>query len=70
MQIFLQYSFIKYYRVFFQIKDDEFQIDDMKSAILPFIKDEEAKEELGDKLDTCKNESKLIVFINTILIIP
>lgn len=56
--------------MFFQIKDDEFQIDDMKSAILPFIKDEEAKEELGDKLDTCKNESKLIVFINTILIIP
>ncbi|XP_047361391.1 general odorant-binding protein 2-like [Vespa velutina] len=38
------------------IKDNEFQIDDLKSAILPFIKNEESKQELKEKLDFCKNE--------------
>ncbi|XP_043677208.1 general odorant-binding protein 2-like [Vespula pensylvanica] len=45
-----------FYKKVGAIKDGEYQIDDLKSAILPFIKDEEAKEELGNKLDICKNE--------------
>ncbi|KAL2719252.1 general odorant-binding protein 2-like [Vespula squamosa] len=45
-----------FYKKVGAVKDGEFQIEDLKSALLPFIKDEEAKEELADKLDTCKNE--------------
>ncbi|KAI4473012.1 hypothetical protein M0802_016365 [Mischocyttarus mexicanus] len=42
------------------LKDGEIEVDGVKDSILPLIKDETVKNELMNKLDTCKAEVSTI----------